>query len=176
MTKKLETVTNIAILIVAVLAGAVLVKNYLLPRAPRKMPEQIPVGTKLSVPGVDWQANGNTLVLVLTTGCEYCSESAPFYRRLAAELPRQRVHMTAVLPQTVEEGREYLRKLEVDVSDVRQSSLEVLKIHATPTLVLADEQGVVLNVWLGQLSADKQQQVIETVLGASELNKTIDRD
>lgn len=164
MTKRLETATNLSILIVAVLASAVLVKNYLLPRPKPDQPSQIEIGDKLSLTGVDWHGNGNTLVVALSPGCDSCSESAPFYRRLSAELPR--LHMTAIFTQTVEEGREYLRSLDVDISDVRQGSFHQLKIRGTPTMILLDQQGVVRNVWLGRPLPQKEQEVIETIRAA----------
>ena len=164
MARKLEFVVNIAILIVAALASVVLVKNYLSRRTARDMPPQIAVGTKLSVPGIDWRVNGNTLVLAVSTNCHYCTESAPFYRRLAADLPRRRVHLTAILPENVEEGGKYLRSLGLQVSDVRQGSFRSLKIRGTPTLMLVDERGLIRYVWEGKLSAETEHQVIETVL------------
>ena len=163
MTKRLESVTNIAILIAAVIASAVLVRNYFLSGPGPGLPPQIAVGEKFPLADVDWKGNGNTLVLALAPGCESCSESAPFYRRLTAELPAQRIHMTAVLPESVEQSREYLRGLVVEVDDVRQGSFALLKIRGTPTLILVDEQGVVRNVWLGRFPPDKEQQVIDII-------------
>jgi len=163
MTKRLESVTNIAILIAAVIASAVLVRNYFLSGPGPGLPPQIAVGEKFPLADVDWKGNGNTLVLALAPGCESCSESAPFYRRLTAELPAQRIHMTAVLPESVEQSREYLRGLVVEVDDVRQGSFALLKIRGTPTLILVDEQGVVRNVWLGRFPPDKEQQVLDII-------------
>ena len=163
MTKRLESVTNIAILTAAVIASVVLVRNYLLSGSGPGLPPQIAAGEKFPLTDVDWKGNGNTLVLALAPGCESCSESAPFYRRLTAELAPQRIHMTAVLPASVEESREYLRGLNVEVSDVRQGSFELLKIRGTPTLILVDEQGVVRNVWLGRFPPDKEQAVIDSI-------------
>jgi len=163
MTTRLESVTNIAILIAAVIASVVLVRNYLLSGPGPGLPPQIAVGEKFPLADIDWKGNGNTLVLALAPGCESCSESAPFYRRLTAELAAQRIHITAVLPESVEQSREYLRGLVVEVEDVRQGSFELLKIRGTPTLILVDEQGVVRNVWLGRFPPDKEQQVIDII-------------
>src|SRR5262245_32311548 len=151
MTKKLETAANLAILVVALIASAVLVKRYLWPKPQPAPPVQIAVGEKLLLEGVDWQAHGNTLVVALSPGCDSCSESAPFYRRIASELPG--LHMTAVLNQGVEEGREYLRSIDVKISDVQQGSLHKLKIRGTPTLILVDNEGLVRNIWLGHFPA-----------------------
>ncbi len=165
MARKLEIATNIAILIVATLASAVLVRNYLFPRTTTsERPPSVAVGTSLSVPGFDWRANGNTLVLALSTTCHFCSESAPFYRRLADELSRRRVHLTAILPQNADESAEYLRALQLQFGDVRQVPLRTLQIRGTPTLMLVDERGVVRHVWEGMLTAEKEQQVFEAVL------------
>jgi len=163
MTKRFESVTNIAILIAALIASVVLVRNYLLSGPGRGLTPQIAAGETFALTDVDWKGNGNTLVLALAPGCDSCSESAPFYRRLTSELAAQRIHMTAVLPASVEESREYLRGLKVEVGDVRQGSFELLKIRGTPTLILVDEQGVVRNVWLGRFPPDKEQAVIDSI-------------
>jgi hypothetical protein len=164
MARKLEIATNVAILVVATLASVVLVRNYLFPRAKSERPRPVVVGTTLSVPGFDWRANGNTLVLALSTNCHYCSESAPFYRRLMDELSRRRVHLTAVLPQNADESGAYLRTLQLPVGDVRQIPLRTLQIRGTPTLLLVDERGVVRHVWEGKLTAEREQQVLAAVL------------
>lgn len=90
-SSKIETAANIATLCTALLVSAVLVKTYLLPsqsrnvlpaRLPVSANESVVVGTSLSdrVPGVDWNKDGQTLLLALSTGCHYCTESAPFFR------------------------------------------------------------------------------------------------
>src|SRR5690349_12890900 len=91
--KKVETVANISIIIVAVVATAVLVKNHLFkprlappvarPAAPG--PSVPATGSQLSISGVDWAASDRTLLVVVSTGCHFCSESAPFYQRLTQE-------------------------------------------------------------------------------------------
>lgn len=163
MTKNLDIAKNVAIVILALIASAALVKNYLLSAPGRDVPVQIAVGENFSLTEMDWKGNGNTLVLALAPGCDSCSESAPFYRRLIAELPTGRVHLTAVVPETAEEGREYLRSLNIEIDDVREGSFQSLKIKGTPTLILVDERGEVRNVWLGRLPKDKEQEVIDII-------------
>lgn len=160
MSKRLEVVANVAMIVVAVIAGTVLVRNLMTRPKNRPMPPPIALGSPLAVQGMDWRANGKTLVLAVNTACHFCSESAPFYRRLVAEAPRRHVHMTALLPQAVSEGQEYLRSLEVPIDDVRQAPLKALKLRGTPTLLLVDGQGRVRQVWEGKLSPDAERQVI----------------
>jgi hypothetical protein len=168
MARKLETLTNIAVITVAVLASTVLVRNRLLTRAALRAPRQIAAGAKVSVPGLDWRAKGNTVLMALSPTCHFCTESAPFYRRLAAELSNRPVQLTALFPEGSEnKGGEYLKGLGLQVNDVREGSFSSLHIRGTPTLILVDEQGVARNVWAGKLSPETERDVIKTVLAAA---------
>ncbi|MEK6334934.1 MAG: hypothetical protein AABM67_08295 [Acidobacteriota bacterium] len=67
-------------------------------------------GTKINLSDVDWAKNGKTLVLVLSTNCKVCSASASFYQHLVAKAEStQKVKLVAVLAQSVEQSREYLK-------------------------------------------------------------------
>lgn len=161
LLKKTEMVANIAIIVVAVLLGVVLVKNYLLPTPQPPMPEAIAAGTKLSLSGVDWKANGRTLVLALSTTCRFCTESGPFYQRLAQErATNQNIRLVAVFPQPVEEGQKYLSELGVTVDEVRQVRLDSVGIMATPTLILANADGAVAESWQGKLPGEKESELL----------------
>lgn len=162
--RKTELLANIAIIIVAVLLGGVLVKRYLLTgneAATQARDPRIPAGTKASLPGVDWAGNGQTLLLVLSSDCRYCTESAPFYQRLTRETAgRDGVRLVAVFPQEVAEGRKYLENLGVNVNDIRQAAPSSTGAGGTPTLILVDAQGVVKNSWIGKLSAPEESEIL----------------
>ncbi|HEX7154284.1 MAG TPA: hypothetical protein VF618_22540 [Thermoanaerobaculia bacterium] len=159
MGRKLEVAANVAILIVAVLAGVLLVRNLMAPKkAAARSSVEIPAGTKLPLP-----FEGKTAVLALSTNCHYCTESAPFYRRLSGELAKRGVHLTIVMPQPPEEGRGYVRGLGLDAADVRQVSLRALNIRGTPTLLLVDKGSVVSEAWVGMLTPEREQDVVEAV-------------
>jgi hypothetical protein len=120
--KKVELLANVAIIMVALVLGVVLVRRYLLPgtQTEANLPDQLAVGTRLALPGVDWAENNRTLLLALSKGYYFCRESAAFYPRLAAERAgRGDLRLVAVLPQPVEEGRGYLNELGVGVDEVR---------------------------------------------------------
>src|SRR4051794_5736116 len=96
--KKIELLSNIAIIVVAIIVSVVLVQRFFFAGTVQK-PKQIAVGSKISLPGVDWDKNGKTLVLALQKGCHFCSESAPFYQRLAQASAVKGIQLIAVLPQ-----------------------------------------------------------------------------
>jgi hypothetical protein len=125
-----------------------------------------PAGTAVALPGVDWGRGDRTLLLVLSKGCHFCSESARFYRRLAREAGQAGgVQLVAVLPQDVATGRGYLAELGVNIPEVRSAALDTLHAPGTPTLILADRTGRVVDSWVGLLPPDREEEVVEQVLG-----------
>jgi hypothetical protein len=64
------------------------------------------------------------------------------------------------VPQSAEEGRQYLKKLGVEVGEVRQVSMGALGLSGTPTLILVDGNGTVSNFWVGKLSQDGESDVL----------------
>lgn len=163
--KRVELLANVAIIVVALLLGGVLVKRYLLaPTEPAGGPaaeSRIKPGERLALEGYDWAASDRTLVLVLSTQCRYCTESAPFYRKLAEQRAGGgKARLVAVLPQTVDDARSYLGGLEVKVDEVKQLRPDQLGVRGTPTLILADNSGKVVDVWVGKLPAEREADVL----------------
>jgi thioredoxin-related protein len=167
ISKKLEVAANVAILVVALLLGVVLVKRYLAPGPPPEPPraERLKPGDKLALEDVDWRQSKKTLVMVLSTNCHYCTESAPFYQRLAREKSgRDDVRLLAVLPQSVEESRKYLDTNGVAVNDVRQEKSGAIRVPGTPTLIMVDSSGAVVDSWVGKLPPEKEDEVLKSLL------------
>jgi hypothetical protein len=167
MIKKLELLANLAIIAIVLLLGIVLAKQYLLRSTPPALPAapaeaRILPGTKLELPGIDWTQSQQTLVLVLSEGCRYCTESAGFYQRLAKEKAKGEgsPRLIAVLPQEVGQGQAYLNQLGVAVDEVRQSRMSAIGVRGTPTLILVDNQGAVKESWLGKLSEATEADVM----------------
>src|SRR5713226_621241 len=131
--KKIELVANVAIIAVAIVLGAVVIRSFFFSRSqgqPQAPIQAIQPGTHLSLPGVDWKANGRTLVLALSTQCHFCTESAPFYQRLAQERSKvSNVRLVAVFPQPVAEAQGYLKGVGVMVDDVKQVQLDSIGVN-----------------------------------------------
>ncbi|OLE52276.1 MAG: hypothetical protein AUG51_18750 [Acidobacteria bacterium 13_1_20CM_3_53_8] len=170
LARKIELASNLAIILVSLLLGMVLVKNYLLNKStsiqnaaanPVAANGQNLVGTKISLPDVDWAKNGQTLVLALSSTCHFCSESAPFYQQLAKAHDGTR--LIAALPQTISEGERYLHALGVSVDGVKQASLDSINVRGTPTLMLVNSDGRVIDSWVGKLPVDQEAEVLSKV-------------
>lgn len=162
---KIEVLANLSIIAVATLLCVVLVKSYLAPApvptsagAPAEISRGIKPGDAVALSGIDWQKNGQTLLLALSTTCHFCTQSGPFYQRLVKD--HGDVRIVALVPQPAEEGQAYLKRLQVEVDDVRQTQLGDLGVGGTPTLILVDGKGVASEVWVGALSPDKEEEIV----------------
>lgn len=159
MFKKIDVLANVSLIVVSIVFGFVLVRKQLLP-SHTDQPSEVSPGVRIPLTGVDWKAGQKTLLLVVSNQCHFCSESAAFYRRLAAGAAARDVHLIALLPQPVSDGREYMKSLDVPIQDVRQVEMQTLNVRGTPTLVLVDQEGIVRNVWRGKLPAEKESEVM----------------
>jgi len=175
--RRLEVLANIAVIVTSVVLCSVLAKKYFLTankqtvaaattgqslsaNAPAKSGLQ--AGMKVSLPGIEWSKSSRTVLLVLSTTCHFCTESAPFYQKLQQQKPGN-VQIVAVLPQAVEDGRQYLNKLGVSVSELVQAPLASLNVSGTPTLVLINNTGTIQDLWAGKLSDGQTERVLARI-------------
>jgi hypothetical protein len=163
--KKIELVANVAIIITAVLLVALAANRYFF--TPQSASDQaaarqsIKAGDKVTLPDFNWAQSERTLLLVLSTNCRYCTESAPFYQRLAQEkTKRGGTRLVAVLPQDDAASRKYLSDHGVSVDEIRRAALGDIPVGGTPTLILADQTGAVITSWIGKLESDKEAEVL----------------
>lgn len=157
--QKIELTANILIIVVAVMLGGVIVQRYFF--APKKPePIQPTVGAKINLPEVDFAAQPKNLIMVLQKGCHFCTESAPFYKRLQESTQNKNVKLIAVLPGSPEESGVYLNQLGINNLEIKQSPMNNLQTSGTPTLILTNEKGEITNFWVGKLPADKENEVI----------------
>ena len=158
--QKLETVTNIAILIAALILGYLFIEKYFLSEKTQPQPTEITKGTKISLPEISWEQDKKTLLLVLQKDCHFCLESMPFYKTLVQKSKEKGIKLVAVLPNSREESVQYLKENGVDIQEVIQASSKNINVQGTPTLILTNDKGEVLNSWIGKLPSEKEQEVI----------------
>jgi hypothetical protein len=69
------------------------------------------------------------------------------------------VRLVALFPQPVEESRAYLNRLGIGINDIVQSPLSSVGASGTPTLLLIDNRGAVVDSWVGKLTDVAAEQV-----------------
>jgi hypothetical protein len=154
---RIEKVANISIVLLLLVCAVLVLPRILL----KKGPTPVAVGSHVSLPGVDWTLRDHTLLLVLSTGCHFCSESAGFYKVLSQEAQKSgTARLIAVFPQDTTAAHKYLDQMGLRVDAVLSSSLSSVRVMATPTILLVDKQGVVTNSWMGRLTATKEAAVL----------------
>ena len=172
--RKLQFLSNIATVVIAILLCAITVKLFFF-STPQdtgvlhksntittSVPSQIlPVGRMMPLENINWKENKKTLVLYISTNCHFCDESSPFYKRLVEKYADDKnVKLIAVLPQTVDEAKGHLKGLGVNINDVYNAKLISIGVTATPTLLLVNESGIISDMWKGKLTDDKETEVI----------------
>lgn len=149
-------ILNIAILLVALALSSLLVKKFFF-QPTQNSDYRIAPEARLTINGINWADSDRTVLLALSKECKYCSESAEFYRRLAAGITSQTsTRLIAVFSEKESEAEAYLKQLGVPITELRYVSRSSLGIKSVPTLAILDRNGVVTDMWVGKLSPLKE--------------------
>jgi hypothetical protein len=166
--KHIEKIANLAIIFAVVVFLVVVVRGGLLrqsipahPPAPTSATVQI--GSTISLPGIQFPAGQDSLLLNISSACHFCKDSLPFYKQLTAQL-KGRVNIIAVLPEAQPEAESFITNAGLKGVRVVSAKLSTIGVHATPTLLLVDPKGKVKAAWVGELDSDHQRQLISAVL------------
>ncbi len=166
--KNIETLSNIAIIVVATVLGVYLVNQYFFSASAKpyeRGKNEITAGTKMPPSDVDWSKSEKTLVMALSATCRYCTESVPFYQKLAEQkIGRDNLRVIAILPQSVAEARKYLAENKITVDEIKQPDKDDSFAQRTPTLILVDNTGTVIESWTGKLPLSKETEVLNAFL------------
>ena len=146
-------ILNIAIVLVAIVLSALLVKKFFFQPAQQSPNYKLTTNAALRINGINWADSDRTVLLALSKDCKYCSASAEFYRRLAAGIASQtNTRLLAVFPEKQSEAEAYLKQLDIPIRELRYVSLSSLGIPNVPTLAILDRNGVVTDMWVGKFS------------------------
>ena len=145
MKTKIEVVANVIVILLAIAIGSVYLKDRL-----------------ASLDGWDWGAHDRTVVLVLRKGCHFCEDSAPFYQRLVTKQQQDgsSTGIVAVFPDAADAVKEVVQSEGLGVRALAGVPLERLKVSGTPTVLMVDRNGTVLNAWIGMLSPRQELDVM----------------
>ena len=167
MKNRIEVIANVIVITVALVVGSIFLKDRLSPIASE--PDTVKAGDKLSnVAGWNWGAHDQTLVLGLRKGCHFCEDSAPFYQRLIAQQQEgSNSTLVAVFPDTADTVKDILQSEGLRVQALAGVPLEGLKISGTPTLLLVDKNGKVMNAWVGVLTPRQELEVMRATTAAT---------
>jgi thiol-disulfide isomerase/thioredoxin len=171
MRIKLDTLTNLAILLLCVLMMAGIIRSWASGRpvagaAAAHSNSGYHAGDHLGAfPGLNFKGAQRTLLLFVRTTCPYCEKSMPFYQQLAQVASRRgdQIRLVALGPESDADLRAFFATHGVLIDAAISVPPAATRIPGTPTLVLVDRNGVVLNQWVGLLASTEQEQVVKTL-------------
>lgn len=169
----LDGVTTIAVLAVCILILVQAARSYSAPAValapatvvprPSTAPASPAVGDRLApITGIDFSASPRTLVMAVQSSCHFCSESMAFYRELGQRRSAAN-RLAVVAPDDVETAKKYVAAHGFAPDLVATSDLTALNVRGTPTLLLVNAAGVIERVWMGKLTAQREQEVLAEV-------------
>ena len=114
-----------------------------------------------SVAGIDYSKNSKTLLISMSAKCANCDESLLFFHKLrekainSSDAPR----MIALFPESEKEVENYARQRRLTLETQSGINLKALNMPGTPTVVLVNNKGQIIDFWVGKLSNDIEQQI-----------------
>jgi hypothetical protein len=158
----LDVTTNVVVVLFAVVAIGVLVKNYFAPRSAKPSAAVTKGSIFPEITGVDYKQTPRTLILALNVDCRYCTRSVPFYNSLA-EARKENAGQVNIVAAFINKDaglvKSYAEEKQLSVPAIAGIDLDKLGVHMTPTLILVDSAGKVLDSWRGELQLDGERDV-----------------
>ncbi len=171
----LDTSVNIAILVVCALAIFVLIPKaheayqWLTNSRPGPPPmQEVKKGERFDqLKAVLPAGTSRALVVAVSPGCHFCNESMPFYKQLLDQRNQKSspVKFIAAVPfaEAKAEEAQKFASAGAQPDGLVQLDFAAVKVPGTPTLMLVDNNGEVLDVWVGKLEEDRQKEVLEVL-------------
>ncbi len=168
---KLDTAANIAILVVCALAAVVLVRQLMTgesifsSRRPPEPPAMVEKGERFDqLKAVVPAGTERALLVAVSPTCHFCDESMPFYKQLVDQRNQKSslVKIIAAVPletMKAEESQKFAGA-GANPDGMVQLDFRAVKVSGTPTVLLVDNSGKVLDVWVGKLDEDRQEEVL----------------
>ena len=169
INQRIELAANIIFIIVAVMLGAFIAKQLFFTSTSTSSQNlasnqlQTRNNILIELEGVDFSEKQKTLILGLQASCRLCADSAPFYKRLIENSRDKNIKIVAALPSSLEESQAYFQKLGINGLEIKQTSLDKLQISGTPTLILVNQKGEVINRWVGVVPSFKEEEVMNAI-------------
>ena len=141
-------------------SDSVLVKNYFAPDV--KTSVAIKTEPSFRRSRCRLQTESSNLILALNVDWRYfCTRSVPFYNSLV-EVRQQdagRVNIVAAFINKAKGRSRVTDEKQLTVQAIAGVDLDKLGVHTTPTLILVDSAGKVLDSWRGELQPDGEREV-----------------
>jgi hypothetical protein len=141
------------------------------PNAPAAISANLPlvaVGQRLNLRDFEREKHPVTILLALSPTCRFCRESASLHGRILAAAANNRFPVFIAVPN-VDASRSYLVNAQLGGAIIKPWADLNLRVRATPTIALADANGVIRRVWIGQLDSSQERRALELINSPNKL-------
>jgi len=164
----LDRAANVAIvvtcLVFCVYVGKSLVARSAGANTSAELPTVYRPGDKIAnAPGLRFDDNKLTLVLVTASTCHYCTESMAFYAKLLNAARTKGVRVANVSLEDPEQNRQYFLSHGIAIDTPTVMGNTALRVRGTPTLLLIRVGGTVVGAWVGKLGEPIEREVLQAI-------------
>lgn len=171
----LDTLANVAIIIVCAIAAFVLIRKEFFPPPMPGAPPQVAKGEQYpQLKAVVPAGASRALVVAVQPGCHFCNDSMAFYKTLIDQRNQKASNVKVIAAVPTNDKPEEAQKLASEESQKFASAgaqpdgmvnldFSAVKVPGTPTLMLVDNNGKVLNVWVGKLDSGGEKEVLQVL-------------
>jgi len=120
------------------------------------------VGERLRLEGIDFSRASKTLVVFLSSSCQYCIDSIPFYRKLTHDRSHAAGQFQLVIVgiESSERMTGLLRTYQLSADQLVSAPRRTLRVGAIPTVILTDRRATIRRIWVGQQPGPRQAAIL----------------
>lgn len=161
----LEIATNIAVLLVALVILIVFARNYFTKSGTSLQPGLVRGQAFSQLSKLNYRDAPQTLLIAADIRCQYCAESVPFYMALvqAQQQNKDATNIVMIFPNSEDEVNQYVQQRHLGIDTVTGIDFRGYGLVSTPTIILVDRSGKVIDFWIGKLPEDVEQQITKIV-------------
>lgn len=119
-------------------------------------------GTAIDTPKEWYQGAPYTLLLFARASCSACQTAQPFFKRLVNDIGATVRVVLVTSAGEADEDAYYARGLGLASNAIR-TAVPGLSVRVTPTLVLVDRQGTILDAWEGVGPVENQSAIAQSL-------------
>lgn len=161
----LESVTNLAVLLASLLILWIGVRYFLPQTRLIEYQPGLQKGQHLQVWPLIARYSGNSLLIFSSTKCAYCLDSIPFYRKiLEKQLSNGTFQVIGVFQEDRNEVQKYIAANKLSLKEIiTEFDYRKVNISSTPTLILVNNKGDIIDFWTGSIPSSYESKVISSI-------------
>jgi hypothetical protein len=120
------------------------------------------VGSGIQLRQVDFSKANHTLLVFVTTNCQYCVESVPVFRTIIEDPSHRRGDFRVVLVglEPTEPLRRFQTSYKLLPDQVVTISPREARIRTTPTIIVVDRDAIVRRILIGQQTSPRLKNLL----------------